>query len=79
MNKTLRDRISDGVARRLALDEMKGVVASLKTLGCRAFTMLGGEFLLRPDWFGIAAAPSAFGQGAAGTIFAKCGRIPHQP
>ena len=46
-------------ADELSLDEMKGVVASLKELGCRAFTLLGGEFLLRPDWYEIAAAVRA--------------------
>ena len=47
-----------GCAREdeMSLDEMKRVVADLRILGCREFTMLGGEFLLRPDWYEIAKA-----------------------
>lgn len=41
-------------ADEMTLDEMKGVVRDLAVLGCREFTMLGGEFLLRPDWYEIA-------------------------
>ena len=45
-----------GCAREaeLSLDGMKRVVDDLASLGCREFTMLGGEFLLRSDWFDIA-------------------------
>ena len=39
----------------MSLAEMKGVVRDLAALGCRDFTMLGGEFLLRPDWYDIAS------------------------
>lgn len=35
---------------------MKVVIRDLATLGCRHFTMLGGEFLLRPDWYDIGRA-----------------------
>lgn len=47
-----------GCARvdELSFDEMMSVVHDLATLGCKAFTMLGGEFLLRPDWFEIGRA-----------------------
>ena len=41
-------------AAELPLDGMKGVVDDLASLGCREFTMLGGEFVLRPDWYEIA-------------------------
>ena len=41
-------------AAELSLDEMKRVVDDLASLGCREFTMLGGEFLLSSDWFEIA-------------------------
>ena len=40
----------------MSLEEMCGVVRDLAALGCREFTMLGGEFLLRPDWYEIAKA-----------------------
>ena len=45
-----------GTARadELSLDEMTRVVDDLASLGCRELTVLGGEFLLRPDWFDIA-------------------------
>jgi len=33
---------------------MHGLVRDLAQLGCREFTMLGGEFLLRSDWYEIA-------------------------
>lgn len=48
---------ASGVARpdEMGLDEMKDVVRALKDLGCREFTLLGGEFLLRSDWYDIAA------------------------
>ena len=47
-----------GCAREneMTLDEMRGVVRDLAALGCRECTMLGGEFLLRPDWYEIARA-----------------------
>lgn len=47
-----------GCARdnEMSLDEMCGVVNDLVALGCHEFTMLGGEFLMRPDWYEIACA-----------------------
>ena len=44
-----------GCAREneMSFDEMRGVVRDLASLGCREFTMLGGEFLLRSDWYEI--------------------------
>ena len=45
----------------MSLAEMKGVVRDLAALGCRDFTMLGGEFLLRPDWYDIAGEVKAAG------------------
>ena len=45
----------------MSLDEMCGVVRDLAALGCREFTMLGGEFLLRPDWYEIAKAVKEVG------------------
>ena len=52
-----------GCAREdeMSLDEMKRVVADLRILGCREFTMLGGEFLLRPDWYELAKAVKSEG------------------
>ena len=54
---------ASGKARpdEMDLDEMKGVVRDLAALGCRDFTMLGGEFLLRPDWYDIAFEAKASG------------------
>lgn len=45
-----------GVAREneMSLDELSGVVHDLAELGCREFTLLGGEFILRTDWYEIA-------------------------
>jgi MoaA/NifB/PqqE/SkfB family radical SAM enzyme len=45
----------------MSIDEMCGVVRDLAALGCREFTMLGGEFLLRPDWYEIAKAVKEVG------------------
>lgn len=52
-----------GCAREeeMSLDEMKRVAGDLRVLGCREFTMLGGEFLLRPDWYEIAKAVKSEG------------------
>ena len=49
---------ASGLARpdEMSLDEMRGVVRDLASLGCGTFTMLGGEFLLRPDWYEIASS-----------------------
>ena len=49
---------ASGIARpdEMSLDEVKGVIADIASLGCKVFTMLGGEALLRPDWFEIAKA-----------------------
>lgn len=48
-------------ADEMSLAEFRGVVRDLADLGCREFTMLGGEFLLRPDWFDIAREVKACG------------------
>ena len=47
-----------GCAREdeMSLDELRDVVKDLAALGCKEFTMLGGEFLLRSDWYEIARA-----------------------
>ena len=45
----------------MSLEEMCGVVRDLAALGCREFTLLGGEFLLRPDWYEIATAVKGAG------------------
>ena len=47
-----------GCAREdeLTYAEFKRVIGDLASLGCREFTMLGGEFILRPDWYEIAYA-----------------------
>lgn len=45
---------SDSGTRRdgeLTTPEWFGVFADLRDLGCRRLTLLGGEFLLHPDWF----------------------------
>lgn len=54
---------ASGCARadELSLSEMRDVIHDLSTLGCQAFTMLGGEFLLRPDWYEIGQAVKAEG------------------
>ena len=43
-------------ADEMSLDELKGVVRDLRSLGCKEFTLLGGEFLLRKDWYEVARA-----------------------
>ena len=40
----------------MTLDEIKVVISDIASLGCKVFTMLGGEALLRPDWFEIGKA-----------------------
>ena len=49
---------ASGEARsfELSLAEMQGVMADLRSLGCYRVAILGGEFLLRPDWYEIALA-----------------------
>ena len=49
---------ASGIARpdEMSLDEVRGVISDIASLGCKVFTMLGGEALLRPDWFDIAKA-----------------------
>lgn len=37
----------------LSRDELRKVFRDLTELGCRTISMLGGEILLRPDWFEI--------------------------
>lgn len=48
-------------ADELTLAEMQRVIADLATLGCREITLLGGEFLTRPDWYEIAQTVKRFG------------------
>ena len=54
---------SSGVSRpdEMSGDEMVRVIHDLKGLGCRVLTLLGGELILRPDWFEIAQAVKAAG------------------
>lgn len=40
----------------MSLAEIRVVMRDLKELGCRTVTILGGEFLLRPDWLDVAKA-----------------------
>ncbi len=56
---------ASGCARpdEMSLAEIKTVVEGLADLGCRVFTMLGGEALLRPDWFEIGKAVRERGIG----------------
>ncbi|MBO7721191.1 MAG: radical SAM protein [Kiritimatiellae bacterium] len=48
-------------ADEMGAGEMAKLAGDLAALGCREFTMLGGEFLLRPDWGEIGAAVKAAG------------------
>ncbi len=47
---------ASGCVRReeLTLSEMRRVILDLRSLGCRRVTLMGGEFLMRPDWHEIA-------------------------
>lgn len=47
-----------GLAREgeMSLAELRALFADLRFLGCQYLSMLGGEFLLRPDWYEIARA-----------------------
>ena len=45
----------------MTLDEMCRVIADLRMLGCQAITLLGGEFVLRSDWYEIAQAVKSAG------------------
>lgn len=45
----------------LSRAELQEVFVQLKGLGCRRVTILGGEFLLRPDWFEVASDVKAAG------------------
>lgn len=45
----------------MSCEEIKGVVHDLAALGCGNVTILGGEALLRPDWFEIAQEIRASG------------------
>lgn len=40
----------------MSLAELTALFAELRALGCRELSLLGGEFLLRPDWFEVAKA-----------------------
>ena len=48
-------------ADEMSLAELRQVILDLRSLGCREFTMLGGEFVLRPDWEEVARAVKAAG------------------
>ena len=54
---------NSGVSRpdEMVLDEIIHVIRDLKSLGCRVLTLLGGELILRPDWFDVAQAVKAAG------------------
>lgn len=41
--------------------EWQRVFGELKQLGCRILSILGGEFLLHPDWYGICSDAKAYG------------------
>ena len=43
----------------MSLGELRQVMRDLAALGCRTVTLLGGEFLLRPDWYEVAASVKA--------------------
>lgn len=43
-------------ADEMSLAELRALFADLRALGCRELSLLGGEFLLRPDWFEVARA-----------------------
>ena len=47
---------ASGCARpdELSLDELKAAIHDLKSFGCERCAILGGEFLLRKDWYEIA-------------------------
>ena len=49
---------ASGSARpdEMSLQEVRTVVSDLAALGCHTVALLGGEVLLRPDWFDIAMA-----------------------
>lgn len=48
-------------ADEMSLGELRQVMRDLAALGCRTVTLLGGEFLLRPDWYEVAASVKATG------------------
>lgn len=52
-----------GCAREheMSLAELQGLFRDLAALGCKALSLLGGEFLLRPDWYEVAKAVKAAG------------------
>jgi len=54
---------ASGCARpdEMTLAELSGVMRDLAALGCKNVTLLGGEFLLRPDWYEVAQAVKAAG------------------
>ncbi|MBR4616378.1 MAG: radical SAM protein [Kiritimatiellae bacterium] len=47
---------ASGAARKdeMSLPEIRKLMRDLAGLGCRMVTLLGGEFLLRPDWYDVA-------------------------
>lgn len=52
-----------GLARcdEMSREELKALDAELKAAGCTKVTILGGEFLMRPDWLGICEDVKASG------------------
>ena len=45
----------------MTLAELRNLMRELANLGCRTVTLLGGEFLLRPDWYDVATAVKKVG------------------
>ena len=56
---------ASGCARReeLTLSEMRRVILDLRSLGCRLVTLMGGELLMRPEWYEIARVVKETGMG----------------
>lgn len=43
-------------ADEMSLAELTALFVELRAIGCRELSLLGGEFLLRPEWFEVARA-----------------------
>lgn len=48
-------------ADEMSLGELRHVMRDLSELGCKIVTLLGGECLLRPDWYAIASSVKPLG------------------
>lgn len=48
-------------ADEMSLGELRHVMRDLSELGCKVVTLLGGECLLRPDWYAIASSVKPLG------------------